>query len=78
MAIEQYNANQAIVLNSSIEKQPAVEQVATQVRNAWLTLQRTKIVSPVDAAFHAAVYKWVHKSPFNPINGHRSFQWYVD
>ncbi|MEX0424972.1 multidrug efflux MFS transporter periplasmic adaptor subunit EmrA [Providencia rettgeri] len=48
MAIEQYNANQAIVLNTPIEKQPAVEQAATQVRNAWLTLQRTKIVSPVD------------------------------
>ncbi|HHE6467985.1 TPA: multidrug efflux MFS transporter periplasmic adaptor subunit EmrA [Providencia rettgeri] len=48
MAIEQYNANQAIVLNTKIEKQPAVEQAATQVRNAWLTLQRTKIVSPVD------------------------------
>ncbi|MEY0558136.1 multidrug efflux MFS transporter periplasmic adaptor subunit EmrA [Providencia sp. 1701011] len=48
MAIEQYNANQAIVLNTAIEKQPAVEQAATQVRNAWLTLQRTKIVSPVD------------------------------
>ncbi|MEY0972679.1 multidrug efflux MFS transporter periplasmic adaptor subunit EmrA [Providencia huaxiensis] len=48
VAIEQYNANQAIVLNTSIEKQPAVEQAATQVRNAWLTLQRTKIVSPVD------------------------------
>ncbi len=47
VAIEQYNANQAIVLNTSIEKQPAVEQAATQVRNAWLTLQRTKIVSPV-------------------------------
>ncbi|MCD2528995.1 multidrug efflux MFS transporter periplasmic adaptor subunit EmrA [Providencia huaxiensis] len=48
VAIEQYNANQAIILNTSIEKQPAVEQAATQVRNAWLTLQRTKIVSPVD------------------------------
>lgn len=48
MAVEQYNANQAIVLNTSIEKQPAVEQAATQVRNAWLALQRTKIVSPVD------------------------------
>ncbi|NIH06015.1 multidrug efflux MFS transporter periplasmic adaptor subunit EmrA [Providencia rettgeri] len=48
MAIEQYNANQAIVLNTPIAKQPAVEQAATQVRNAWLTLQRTKIVSPVD------------------------------
>ena len=48
IAVEQYNANQAIVLNSPIEKQPAVEQAATQVRNAWLALQRTKIVSPVD------------------------------
>ena len=48
MAVEQYNANQAIVLNSPLEKQPAVEQAATQVRNAWLALQRTKIVSPVD------------------------------
>ncbi|HBO22637.1 MULTISPECIES: multidrug efflux MFS transporter periplasmic adaptor subunit EmrA [unclassified Providencia] len=48
VAIEQFNANQAIVLNTAIEKQPAVEQAATQVRNSWLTLQRTKIVSPVD------------------------------
>ncbi|MDD9341425.1 multidrug efflux MFS transporter periplasmic adaptor subunit EmrA [Providencia heimbachae] len=48
VAIEQYNANQAIVLDSPLEKQPAVEQAATQVRNAWLALQRTKIVSPVD------------------------------
>lgn len=48
VAMEQYNANQAIVLNTAIEKQPAVEQAATQVRNSWLTLQRTKIVSPVD------------------------------
>lgn len=48
VAMEQYNANQAIVLNSAIDKQPAVEQAATQVRNTWLALQRTKIVSPVD------------------------------
>ncbi|MGG4610605.1 multidrug efflux MFS transporter periplasmic adaptor subunit EmrA [Providencia sp. Me31A] len=48
VAIEQYNANQAIVLNTDIAQQPAVEQAATQVRNAWLALQRTKIVSPVD------------------------------
>ncbi|MCC8376081.1 MULTISPECIES: multidrug efflux MFS transporter periplasmic adaptor subunit EmrA [Photorhabdus] len=48
IAIEQYNANQAIVLDTPLEKQPAIEQAATEVRNAWLALQRTKIVSPID------------------------------
>ena len=48
VAIEQLNANNAIVLDTPLSKQPAVEQAATEVRNAWLALQRTKIVSPVD------------------------------
>lgn len=48
VAIEQLNANNAIVLDTPLAKQPAVEQAATEVRNAWLALQRTKIVSPVD------------------------------
>ncbi|KLN97201.1 multidrug efflux MFS transporter periplasmic adaptor subunit EmrA [Moellerella wisconsensis] len=48
VAIEQFNANQAIILDTPIDKQPAVEQAATEVKNAWLALQRTKIVSPVD------------------------------
>lgn len=48
VAIEQLNANNAMVLNTPLSKQPAVEQAATEVRNAWLALQRTKIVSPVD------------------------------
>ncbi|CAQ85272.1 MULTISPECIES: multidrug efflux MFS transporter periplasmic adaptor subunit EmrA [Photorhabdus] len=48
VAVEQYNANQAVILDTPLEKQPAVEQAATDVRNAWLALQRTKIVSPVD------------------------------
>lgn len=47
VAIQQYNANQAMVLGTSLEKQPAVKQAATEVRNAWLALQRTKIVSPM-------------------------------
>ncbi|HHZ8308195.1 multidrug efflux MFS transporter periplasmic adaptor subunit EmrA [Klebsiella michiganensis] len=47
VAIQQYNANQAIVLGSKLEQQPAVLQAATEVRNAWLALQRTKIVSPI-------------------------------
>lgn len=47
VAIQQYNANQAIVLGTKLEQQPAVLQAATKVRNAWLALQRTKIVSPI-------------------------------
>ena len=47
VAIQQYNANQAIVLGTKLEQEPAVLQAATEVRNAWLALQRTKIVSPI-------------------------------
>lgn len=47
VAIQQYNANQAIVLGTKLEQQPAVLQAATEVRNAWLALQRMKIVSPI-------------------------------
>ena len=47
VAIQQYNANQSIVLGTKLEQQPAVLQAATEVRNAWLALQRTKIVSPI-------------------------------
>jgi len=47
VAVQQYNANQAIVLDTPLEEQPAVKQAATEVRNSWLALQRTKIVSPL-------------------------------
>ncbi|MGH1474932.1 multidrug efflux MFS transporter periplasmic adaptor subunit EmrA [Yersinia proxima] len=47
VAIAQYNANQALVLNTPLEKQPAVEQAAAKLRDAWLSLQRTKVVSPI-------------------------------
>ena len=47
VAVEQYNANQAMILGTRLEDQPAVQQAATEVRNAWLALQRTKIVSPM-------------------------------
>ena len=36
-----------MILGTSLENQPAVQQAATEVRNAWLALQRTKIVSPM-------------------------------
>ncbi len=47
VAIQQYNANQAMILGTKLEDQPAVQQAATEVRNAWLALERTKIVSPM-------------------------------
>ncbi|AKA38074.1 multidrug efflux MFS transporter periplasmic adaptor subunit EmrA [Yersinia ruckeri] len=47
VAIQQYNANQALVLTTPLEKQPAIEQAAAQMRDAWLALQRTKILSPM-------------------------------
>ncbi|HDL7826094.1 TPA: multidrug efflux MFS transporter periplasmic adaptor subunit EmrA [Yersinia enterocolitica] len=47
VAIAQYNANQALVLNTPLEKQPAVEQAAAKLRDVWLALQRTKVVSPI-------------------------------
>ncbi|PIJ49164.1 multidrug export protein EmrA [Erwinia sp. OLTSP20] len=48
VAVQQYNANQAMVLDTSLEKQPAIQQAAASLRDAWLALQRTHIVSPVD------------------------------
>lgn len=48
VAVQQYNANQAMILNTSLEKQPAIEQSAAELRDAWLALQRTEIVSPMD------------------------------
>ncbi|ROP59431.1 membrane fusion protein (multidrug efflux system) [Enterobacter sp. BIGb0383] len=47
VAVQQYNANQAIILDTALEQQPAVLQAATEVRNAWLALERTKVVSPI-------------------------------
>lgn len=48
VATQQYNANQAMILNTSLENQPAVKQSAAELRDAWLALQRTEVVSPVD------------------------------
>ncbi|WP_158782657.1 multidrug efflux MFS transporter periplasmic adaptor subunit EmrA [Pantoea sp. BAV 3049] len=48
VAVQQYNANQAMILNTSLENQPAVKQSAAELRDAWLALQRTEVVSPID------------------------------
>ncbi|KKB03969.1 MULTISPECIES: multidrug efflux MFS transporter periplasmic adaptor subunit EmrA [Pantoea] len=48
VAVQQYNANQAMILNTTLENQPAVQQSAAELRDAWLALQRTDIRSPMD------------------------------
>ncbi len=48
VAEQQYNANQAMILNTSLENQPAVKQSAAELRDAWLALQRTDVRSPID------------------------------
>lgn len=48
VAVQQYNANQAMILNTSLENQPAVKQSAAELRDAWLALQRTDVVSPIN------------------------------
>ncbi|WP_113628050.1 multidrug efflux MFS transporter periplasmic adaptor subunit EmrA [Pectobacterium peruviense] len=48
VARQQYQANQAMILDTPLEKQPAIRQASVEMRDAWLALQRTKIVSPID------------------------------
>lgn len=48
VATQQYNANQAMILDTSLENQPAVKQNAAALRDAWLALQRTNVISPID------------------------------
>ncbi|MDY0970052.1 multidrug efflux MFS transporter periplasmic adaptor subunit EmrA [Siccibacter turicensis] len=68
VAIQQYNANQAMVLNTTLEQQPAVQDAATEVRNAWLALQRTKIVSPMTGyVSRRAVQPGAQISPTTPL-----------
>ena len=46
-ATQQYKASQALLLDTPVNKQPQVLQAADAVREAWITLQRTVIRSPV-------------------------------
>lgn len=48
VAVQQYNANQAMVLNTPVAQQPQVLRAAAQLRDAWLALQRTKVRSPIE------------------------------
>ncbi|PHM74103.1 multidrug efflux MFS transporter periplasmic adaptor subunit EmrA [Xenorhabdus kozodoii] len=47
VAMQQYKINQALVMGTPLEKQPNIEKAASNLREAWLSLQRTKIYAPV-------------------------------
>ncbi|WP_392562151.1 EmrA/EmrK family multidrug efflux transporter periplasmic adaptor subunit [Orbus sturtevantii] len=47
IAKQQYQANQALLHGVTLHEQPAVKQAADTVRQAWVTLQRTTIRSPI-------------------------------
>ncbi|WP_439257178.1 EmrA/EmrK family multidrug efflux transporter periplasmic adaptor subunit [Lonepinella sp. BR2271] len=44
----QLAANQALLLDVPLEQQPAVLSAVSQLKQAWLNLQRSQIVSPID------------------------------
>jgi len=57
-----------MILGSKLEDQPAVKQAATEVRNAWLALERTKIVSPITGyVSRRAVQPGAQISPTTPL-----------
>ncbi|MCA6222798.1 multidrug efflux MFS transporter periplasmic adaptor subunit EmrA [Photorhabdus antumapuensis] len=47
VARQQYHANKALVIDTPLDQQPSIKLSASQLRDAWLTLQRTQIVAPV-------------------------------
>jgi membrane fusion protein (multidrug efflux system) len=47
-AREQLTSNQALTDNTSVEQHPNVQRAAARVREAYLAVQRTELVSPVD------------------------------
>ncbi|SAG78895.1 efflux pump membrane protein [Enterobacter hormaechei] len=46
-AIQAYNANKVLIMNTPLERQPQVLQAADNMKQAWLALKRTDIRSPV-------------------------------
>lgn len=68
VAIQQYNANQAMVLGTRLEDQPVIKQAAAQVRDAWMALQRTQILSPMTGyVSQRAVQVGSQISPTTPL-----------
>lgn len=68
VAVQQYNANQSMILNTRLEDQPAIKAAAAEVRNTWMSLQRTKIVSPMTGyVSRRAVQLGAQISPSTPL-----------
>lgn len=68
VAVQQYNANQAMILGTKLEDQPSIKQAAAELRNAWMALQRTKIVSPMTGyVSRRAVQVGAQISPTTPL-----------
>ncbi|MBN6067048.1 EmrA/EmrK family multidrug efflux transporter periplasmic adaptor subunit [Aggregatibacter actinomycetemcomitans] len=44
----QLAANQSLLLNVPLKEQPEIQKAISSLKQAWLNLQRTKIISPVD------------------------------
>lgn len=79
VATEQFNANKAVILDTPLSEQPAVKQAATEVRNAWLALERTDIRSPVDGyVSQAQCAGRCTNHPCHPADGRGSGHRYVD
>lgn len=47
IALQEYKSNQALLRDTDFANQPSIENAADAVREAWITLQRTSIKSPV-------------------------------
>lgn len=47
IALQEYKSNQALLRDTNFANQPSIQNAADAVRETWLTLQRTKIKSPV-------------------------------
>lgn len=47
VAVQAFRGNRALILETSLEKQPEVVIAAESMREAWVALQRTRVLSPV-------------------------------
>ncbi|MGL5728957.1 MAG: efflux RND transporter periplasmic adaptor subunit, partial [Plesiomonas sp.] len=67
-AQQQLNATQALVLNTPLATQPAVKHAVEGVKQAWINLQRTTIVSPSDGyVAKRSVQVGSYIDPGNPL-----------
>ena len=60
-AQNQLEANQALLLDGPLSEQPQIQSAVSNLKQAWLNLERTKIRSPIKAMWLAAMRKWVKR-----------------